>query len=168
MHTHTQANSDLLGWCTLICSVGGTLILDFLLKTGTLSQQLLHIPELTEEAIAPLIDPADHQNIPKAVKLLQSIVSILSLPTSDLDPTEGKVVEMITFIGVILQSLVEPFTNVELSLTEQLEHLSTYTHLSFVMFHLHRTSFSSNQLYADCQAMIKSAYFSVAKQQLLD
>src|SRR5258705_2505488 len=75
---------------------------------------------------------------------------------------------MLTLLGTILKSLVEPFTNIDCSLTEQLESLSAYAHLSFVMFRLHGTSFTSNQLYADCQIMIKNTYFCVAKQQLLD
>lgn len=120
------------------------------------------------EAIALLVDPADHQNVPKAVRLLQSITALGDLPSKHLNPTEQKANQMLTLLGRIHHFLVDPFFNVHLTLKEQMTSLATYAHLSFAMFKMHGTSFSSNQLYADCQSMIKNAFFCVAKQQCMN
>jgi hypothetical protein len=138
------------------------------LDKGNLARHLLRLPDMAAEAVATLIDPADHQNVPKAVKLLRAIISLSNLPSVDLNPTEQKANRMLKLLGIMLQSLVEPFVNVNMSLSEQLTCLSTYAFLAFTMFRLHGISFSSNQLYTDSQSMIKNAYFCVRKQQCLD
>jgi hypothetical protein len=65
-------------------------------------------------------------------------------------------------------SVVTPFTDPTQSLSEQLESLAMTTHLIFVLYHNHGTSFISGQLFHDLQAMIKNLYFCIAKQQILD
>ncbi|KZP34121.1 hypothetical protein FIBSPDRAFT_990558, partial [Athelia psychrophila] len=153
---------------SLIRSGGGIALRDLLLDKNYLAQHLLRIPGTSVESVALLIDPSDHQDVPKAVRLLEAIISLAELPTTDLNPTDMKANRLLTLLGVMLHSLITPSTNVNLNLQEQMTRLATYAHLSFAMFRLHGTSFSSNQLYADCQAMIKNAFFCVAKQQLLD
>lgn len=153
---------------SLIRSGGGIALRDLLLDKNYLAQHLLRIPGTSVESVALLIDPSDHQDVPKAVRLLEAIISLAELPTTNLNPTDMKANRLLTLLGVMLHSLITPSTNVNLNLQEQMTRLATYAHLSFAMFRLHGTSFSSNQLYADCQAMIKNAFFCVAKQQLLD
>src|ERR1700736_4002840 len=131
-------------------------------------EHLLWIPNMTQEAVMILINSADHQNIPKAVASLQSIVSISKLLSDQLKPTQQKSTHMLTLLDITLQLLMEPFTDVNMTFTGQIQSLSTYAHLSFTMFWLHGTSFFSNQLYADSQMMIKNTFFCLAKQQILD
>ena len=55
-----------------------------------------------------------------------------------------------------------------MSLAEQLTSLLKYTHVAFVLYGKHATSFTTSQLYADSQAVVKDIFFCVAKQQVLD
>lgn len=128
----------------------------------------MKLSDMTTETVAYLVDPADHQNVPKAVRLLRAVISLSDLDREQLDPTRKKDHCMIKLLGTMLESLLEPFLDVSMSLSEQMTKLSTYAHLSFAMFHLHGSDFSSSQLYADGQIAIKSLHFSVCKQQLLD
>ncbi|KAJ6613650.1 hypothetical protein B0H10DRAFT_2270890, partial [Mycena sp. CBHHK59/15] len=115
-----------------------------------------------------LIDPSDHQNVPKAVLLLEAIIRLHSEPADDLDPTMLKGHKAIGLLAEVLHSLLTPFVNVELTLSEQVTRLAKYAHLVVPIFHRHKTSFMSNQLYADSQTMIKHLLFCIAKKKVLD
>ncbi|KAJ7724821.1 hypothetical protein DFH07DRAFT_758857 [Mycena maculata] len=154
--------------CTLLRSVEGILIGDVVLNRVMFAQHLLRIEGVTLEAINNLIDPSDHQNVPKAVELLEAIIRLYSEPVTDLDPTMLKGHKAIGLLAEVLHSLLTPFVDVELSLSEQVTRLSKYAHLIVPIFRRHRTSFMSNQLYADSQTMIKNIVFCIAKQKVLD
>ncbi|KII84375.1 hypothetical protein PLICRDRAFT_701936 [Plicaturopsis crispa FD-325 SS-3] len=155
-------------FCTLIRTRDGIVIGDFVLNSETLTVHLLRIEGMTLPAVRSLINPADHQNVPMAVRLLQSLKAISLLPIDDLNPTQRKAHSAIELLSEMLSALVEPFVDVHLSLEEQLAKVSKYAHIAFVMFRKHGTNFMSNQLYADSQTMVKNLYFCVAKQQELD
>ncbi|KAH7918505.1 hypothetical protein BV22DRAFT_993081, partial [Leucogyrophana mollusca] len=117
-----------------------------------------------------LLSQGDAQNVPRAVKLLRNIAMLQALgpATSQYNPTKRKLYGALKVLGVLCESLVEPFFNIKMSLKEQLKSLSTYAHLSFTLYRQHTTSFMSNQLYGDTQAMIKNIFFTVAKQRCFD
>lgn len=123
---------------------------------------------MTRETVAELVNPEDPQDVPRAVALMQAPITLSKLPSVELHPKEQKDSRALALLGVMLSSLLEPFIKIEMSLQKQLTSLSAYAFLSFATFKLHVTSFSSNQLYADCQSMIKNAYFCVRKQQCMD
>ncbi|KAF8330041.1 uncharacterized protein EI90DRAFT_3124859 [Cantharellus anzutake] len=65
----------------------------------------------------------------------------------------------------LVQWLIFPYINVELSLHEQLKYLSAAAHVAYVFFtHENmRSSYIPATLYRDIQIMVKNAYFCVAK-----
>ena len=62
-----------------------------------------------------------------------------------------------------------PYLNIDLSLREQLEYLSTAAHICLALF-THdsaHTKFMPSQLYGDIMIMIKNVYFCVAKVKVM-
>jgi hypothetical protein len=43
----------------------------------------------------------------------------------------------ITLLSHVIESILMPFINTKLSLSEQVHHLSCYSHLAFTIFHVH-------------------------------
>lgn len=66
-------------------SVKGTIILSFVINRAIFSELLKACPNYTPESIESLVDPADHQNVPRAVRLLQAIVVLGKINASKLD-----------------------------------------------------------------------------------
>ncbi|KAJ6616227.1 hypothetical protein B0H10DRAFT_1765396, partial [Mycena sp. CBHHK59/15] len=121
--------------------------------------------------VAILVDPADHQNVPRAYKLLRAVISLgaegIPAPSS-LSPTERSTHRAFALAGEMWKSFLDSFTVPELSLSQRLESLSKFAHMAFAFYRMHGSSFLSNQLYGDLQALVKSAFFCVARQQELD
>jgi len=59
--------------------------------------------------------------------------------------------------------MVFPYLCVELSLSEQIEHLSATAHLALILYRLAGKEFIPTNLYIDLMIMIKNAIFSIAK-----
>ncbi|KAJ7737778.1 hypothetical protein DFH07DRAFT_752914 [Mycena maculata] len=154
--------------CTLLRGTEGILIGDVVINRVMLTQHLLRIDGLTLEAINTLIDPLDHQNVSKSVQLLEAIIRLQSEPVTELDPTMLKGHKAISLLAEILHSLLTPFIDMGLTLSEQVTRLAKYAHLVVPIFRRHKTSFMPSQLYADSQTMIKNIVFSIAKQKILD
>ncbi|KAE9392002.1 hypothetical protein BT96DRAFT_771543, partial [Gymnopus androsaceus JB14] len=76
--------------------------------------------------------------------------------------------QALKIIGFMWSNLIQAFINPDLSLTEQLEKLSVYTHTSFVLYCQHGSSLISPQLYYDSQSLVKASYFYVIHQTALD
>ena len=62
--------------------------------------------------------------------------------------------------------MLEAYTNVHLSLHQQLVHLSATAHWTLAFYEKERGRGMPSQLYFDTMTMIKNAYFCVAKTQL--
>jgi hypothetical protein len=62
--------------------------------------------------------------------------------------------------------MVFPFLCVDLSLSEQLEHLSAAAHLALVLYNLKGPEFIPTNLFLDLLLMIKNAFFCVAKSKI--
>ncbi|THU76543.1 hypothetical protein K435DRAFT_704632, partial [Dendrothele bispora CBS 962.96] len=107
------------------------------------------------------------QDVPRAVKLLLSVADLKNLNTFDCSPAEKKIITSISLLAEMFHSLLEPFINPELSLSQQLEHLSKFGHICCALFLKNGTDYMSNQLYGDLQCMPKNAIFTVSKAKLL-
>lgn len=151
----------------MLRSILGIIIGETILDKENLSKYLLRVPGLSTETVADLVNPEDPQDVPRAVALMQALIKLSKLPSTGLNPKEQKDTGALVLLGVMLSSLLEPFIDTNMTLTTQMTSLATYAFISFAIFKLHGTSFSSNQLYADCQTMIKNAYFCVRKQQCM-
>jgi hypothetical protein len=64
--------------------------------------------------------------------------------------------------------MVFPYLCVDLSLSEQIEHLSTAAHLAIILYSLASNDFIPTNLYIDLMIMIKNILFCVAKVKVND
>ncbi|KAG2126020.1 hypothetical protein DEU56DRAFT_743256 [Suillus clintonianus] len=138
--------------------------------SAVLARYLAWLPEQDESSITKLLNPDDPQDVPRAVELMQAIISLSKLKVDTISGDVGMCADMaaIKALGAILESLLLPFIDITLSLQEQVAHLSRYAHLTFTFFRLHQSSFMPHVLYYDSQTMVKNACFCIAKQQKLD
>jgi hypothetical protein len=96
---------------------------------------------------------------------------IWTLPriTTSTKPGAKEARESLWVLGKLLYHVVFPYLCVELSLVEQLEHLSAASHLSLVLFYqANGKPFLPTELYINLQLMIKNAYFCIAKSKIDD
>ena len=133
-----------------------------------LRSHLAQLPGTTSSKVEALIDPADKQNVPKAVALIQSLDRLKTLDTSHYTPSQTNEHQALIAVSEVLSSFVDPFTVVTMSLSDQLILLSKYAHAAFAFYSKHSTDFMTSALYADSQAIVKDIFFCVAKQKLLD
>ncbi|KAI0368714.1 hypothetical protein BV20DRAFT_947389 [Pilatotrama ljubarskyi] len=123
---------------------------------------------MSAEKARLLLDPADKQNVPKAVSLLQSMLKQEdNVPQSGL-PSRAHRQRILTFLARVLGAFLLPFISVNMNLSEQLRSLVTYTHLIAVLWIHHGTRFMTGALFADSQAIIKNILITVARLQLVD
>ena len=123
---------------------------------------------MSEKKACQLLDPADKQNVPKAVSLLQAICDLRQFPLGSLLPSEAADLHRFHFLGEVISSFLFPFTDVTLSLEQQIISLVRYAHLICACWIRHGSAFMTGALYADTQATVKNIIFSLAKQQILD
>ena len=133
-----------------------------------LRSHLVQLPHIDSSSVESLIDPADKQNVPKAVNLIQSINQLKHLNTYGHSPSQISEHRSLVVIGEIFSSFVDAFTTASMCLSDQLILLSKYAHAIFAVYSRHSTDFMTSALYADSQAIVKDVYFCVAKQKLLN
>ncbi|KIK40925.1 hypothetical protein CY34DRAFT_24572 [Suillus luteus UH-Slu-Lm8-n1] len=160
-----------IGWCTLLCNCKGMkLVHGHSINSAVLARYLLWLPDQDETSILKLLNPDDPQDVPCAIELMQAIIALSKnkFDTATLCVGECADIAAIKVLGAILESILLPFIDITLSLHQQIAHLSRYTHLIFMFFHLHHSTFMPHMLYYDSQTMVKNACFCIAKQQKLD
>jgi len=115
-----------------------------------------------------VLNPTDKQDVVLAYRLLKDI---WTLPPADPDTSNQLYIdvrEALRLYGQLCYHLVFPYLCTELSLAEQLEHLSAAAHLLLVLY-VHedaRSHFIPTPLFVDIGIMIKNAFFCVAKAKL--
>ena len=92
-------------------------------------EHLTDLPDMTVEKAYQLLDPADKQNVPKAVTLLQNLLQLKDLPPP-LNPTVKIKRHAIVFVADMLGYFLRPFISVDMTLSEQVECLATYSFLA--------------------------------------
>ncbi|KAI0763211.1 hypothetical protein BC629DRAFT_1651952 [Irpex lacteus] len=107
----------------------------------------------------------DKQNVPLAQGLL-SAVAALPLAGKEESPLYRESRRALRVLGFFYGHALSPYTDVRLSLGEQLEHLSALAHLALGLYSQYKGGFVPVQLYFDIMTTIKAAYFSVAKAQV--
>jgi hypothetical protein len=139
-----------------------------------LVRYLVWLPAYDEAAVTKLLHPDDPQDVPRAVALMQAIIEFstsqhhVTNNSFSLDIDTHANLASISLLGALFESILLPFIEVSLTLSEQFQYLSRYAHLAFSFFHAHRHSFMSYQLYYDTQTLVKNAAFCLVKQQTLD
>jgi hypothetical protein len=132
---------------------------DIAINRFILEEYLTLLPNQTRESIRKLLNPADPQDVPRAVELIRAVADLRSLDISKFNPSQMKTVSALQLIGALFHSMIEPFVNPNMSLTQQFQHLSAYAHMALVLYRCNSSSFMSNQLYADSQVMVKNTFF---------
>ncbi|KAJ6518572.1 hypothetical protein DFH09DRAFT_1098400 [Mycena vulgaris] len=157
-------------WCTLVCSAVGIVVKNICVNRDLLLVWLERLPDhdWTETSMHALLDPSDAQDVPRAIKLLLCIVEIGELDPEDFDPSEMAEFEAFCILAELFDALLQPFINTTLSLSEQIESLVKFSHLLCALYLQNGTSFMSNQLYGDLQAMVKNAILMVPKTRLIN
>jgi len=128
---------------------------------------LNQLENMTPEQAEILLNPADKQNVPKAVNLLQSLFDLAGKQINA-TPALVQCVRQIVFLIKVLSHFLFPFIKVNMSLSEQVRSLSTYAHLITALYLKHNMGFLTSALFADSQAIVKNIIFIVARLQLID
>ncbi|KAI4519147.1 hypothetical protein K525DRAFT_206789, partial [Schizophyllum commune Loenen D] len=159
-----------VGLCTLLCSQHGLVVEGVFINKPLLSVWLEKLTDYdwSETSIHALLNPKDAQDVPRAIKLLSRVAELRHIDRETLTPSECVVHDSLSLLGEAFHSLLEPYINRTLSLSQQVTHLVKAAHLFCALYHTPTTKFISNQLYGDIQCMIKNAVFCVAKSQVLD
>ncbi|KAG1731439.1 hypothetical protein EDD22DRAFT_982574 [Suillus occidentalis] len=151
--------------CTLIRSPSGIVLNNgCIINSMMLACYLVWLPAYDEAAVMKLLHPDDPQDVPCAVELILAIIH--NLFSMDIDTHAD--LKSITLLSVLIESFLTPFINTMLSLFDQIQYLSRYSHIAFTFFHAHQRSFMSYQLYYDTQTAVKNIIFCCKKQQILD
>ena len=156
------------GFATLLRAREGILVNKSIVNKNHLRSHLIRLPHIDSNSVEALIDPADKQNVPKAVTLIQSLGKLKSVDISGCSPSQASEYRSLVIVGEIFCSFINPFTITTTTLSDQLISLSKYAHAAFAVYSKHSTDFMTSALYADSQAVVKDIYFCVAKQKLLD
>lgn len=123
------------------------------------------------EHVNAILNPEDLQDVKLAFDLLRDIWTLPSLPEipppgEQPNPGFQKGREALLTLGRLLYHTVYAYLCVDLSLSEQLEHLSAAAHLAFVLYKLGGKAFLPTLLYVDIIIMIKNVFFCVAKAKV--
>ncbi|KAL0945720.1 hypothetical protein HGRIS_014867 [Hohenbuehelia grisea] len=108
---------------------------------------LERLPNQTAESVRILIDAADHQNVPRALKLFQAIDKLDSLDRVAMDPFHEKVLMSIMVLHEVINCFLQP---------------SPCIRSPPPPWHV------VHQQPADIQGIVKTVFFYVTKQKTLD
>ncbi|KAJ7105296.1 hypothetical protein C8R44DRAFT_834477 [Mycena epipterygia] len=115
------------------------------------------LPEQDEKSVHnPNTD--DPMDVPRAIDLVEAIVSLRDVEPPAKNVELAATLDSIRLLGYVFENLLVPFITPSVSLSEQIKMLSTYAHLSFVLFREYHLDFMSNQLYGDTQTTIKTLF----------
>jgi len=154
-------------FATLLQSATGLMLGDNHIGSEDIIKHFTELPDMTQEKAYQLLDPADKQNVPKAVTLLQSLLQLKDLPQPLLPGAHSKH-RAILFLAEMLGYFLRPFISVNMTLSEQVECLATYSFLTAGAQIKHGTSCMTGALYADSQATVRNIIFTIACLQEMD
>lgn len=114
------------------------------------------------------MNPADAQDVPRAIEFIDAIDEIASLPTAGCSLADEHDAKIIGVIGEMFSAFMDAFICPDWCLTQQVTALSKFSHTSFALFRRHGVNFMPNQLYGDMQLTVKNVIMCIAKQKELD
>lgn len=128
-----------------------------------------HLPStgMDTQRINAIVSPNDKQDVKLAYDLLSSIAVLL--PAQDNDPPAvHNTRNSLRLLGEVYTHLLEAYTNINLDLHDQLQHLSSAAHLIMAIYSSDKGGSMPSQTYFDWMTTIKNVYFCVAKTQIDD
>ncbi|KAH9928182.1 uncharacterized protein B0H18DRAFT_857228, partial [Fomitopsis serialis] len=150
-------------FATLLRGAAGVLVADYHVTPTLLRQKFTAVLGYKDSKLTSLFDHKDHQNVPVAVALLQSLKSLAKADNFAREAENRPLV----LLGMFAGYLVEPFITPTLSLSEQLTKLSAAAHLLCLLYRRNRTAFCPGQWYYDVQTFIKNIFWTTARMKLL-
>lgn len=157
------------GFATLLRNPNGIMVRDSPILSHNVFEHLQALPSMSTSTMQQLLDPADKQNVPKAVHLLQLLLSLDSkqatLPTS---PSQTHRWRMLVFVMKTLGHFLLPFISTTYTLSRQLHSLATYAHLAAAMWIRHGSSIMTGALYANSQAIVCNIFITTLRLQAVD
>jgi hypothetical protein len=148
---------------TLLHSKGVTI--EGALITAAVLRRHLRSTQLSEESISTLLSASDRQNVKLAYDLLSAIADLPCHLESD-SPTFRVTRTSLRLLGAVYAHFLETYTNINLSLHEQLVHLSAAAHLILAIYSKDKGGSMPAELYYDMMTTVKNVYFCVGKTQL--
>jgi hypothetical protein len=155
-------------FATMIRPSLGILLGDMALHYDDFLFALKIMDKLSESQARELLNPADKQNVPKAVNLLQTLMEQSGVQPNDANPARLHRLKRVHLLVQILSFFLQPFIDVDMALSEQIRSLSTYSHLITALYRKSRTSFMNSALFADSQSIVKNIIFTTARLQIID
>ncbi|KAE9389483.1 hypothetical protein BT96DRAFT_946828 [Gymnopus androsaceus JB14] len=138
------------------------IMIDGFLITPSVARAHLSAAGHSSVHLQSVFEPEDKQDVTLAYSLLSAIWSLSKIPKKSTPAfIQGRA--SLQIFGKLCYHLIYPYICVDLSLTEQLNHLSAAAHLALAL-HVHNNlgrKFLPNQLYIDIMIMVKNAYFCV-------
>ena len=136
--------------------------------TRTLIGKHLKDNGLADTHVNHVLDPTDKQDVVLAYGLLKDLWDLPPADPLSSTPTYIKSREALRTYGDLSYHLIFPYICVDLSLSEQLEHLSAAAHivLALYVFDDARSLFIPTPLFVDIGIMVKNAHFCVAKAKV--
>lgn len=133
-------------------------LLRFHLKENQVSTHRLDYP----------LNPHDRQNVPLCYSLLKEVWSLPDPSPSD-KPSFVAARRALQLLGTLFRHIVVPFIQINVSLHEQLSHLSAAAHLA--TFQVYTVNGAKNKAlqsltFRDIILLVKNAYFCVAKTKV--
>ncbi|KAF5366588.1 hypothetical protein D9758_008958 [Tetrapyrgos nigripes] len=117
--------------------------------------------------IGSIFKPDDLQDVPLAYQLHRDLWALPTIPPDNPNPRFHEERSAIRLIGTLFyEFLLLPYICVELSLSEQLKHLSAAVFLLLVLYRQSGKRFIPTLLYQDLMITIKNVFFCVAKAKV--
>ena len=146
-------------------------------KMGTLvnsmhiTSALLHF-HLKENNVSTLrldylLNPHDRQNIPLCYSLLKEVWSLRDPSPSD-KPSFVAARRALQLLGTLFHHIIVPFIQINLSLHEQLSHLSAAAHFATFLYTINGAKNKALQslTFQDIILLVKNAYFCATKTKV--
>ena len=114
------------------------------------------------------LDPTDKQDVVLAYNLLKDLWCLAPADPQSNSQPYLEVREALRLYGQLSYHLILPYICVDISLSEQLEHLSTAVHLILALY-VHddaKSAFIPTALFVDIGIMVKNVFFCVAKAKI--
>ncbi|KAI0258117.1 hypothetical protein BC834DRAFT_836446, partial [Gloeopeniophorella convolvens] len=146
----------------------GSLVLGVWITPALLRRHLLDSGH-TLAHVQSVLNPADKQDVELAYRLERDIWSLKSLAEdASKDAAYAQTRDTLCAFGSLCYHLIFPYICVDLSLSEQLGHLSSAAHLAMALYTFEdaKSRFLPNALYIDIMIMIKNVFFCVAKAKV--
>ena len=124
---------------------------------------------LSADHIRSVFNPDDKQDVKMALDMLKDIWSLPRVSES-INSNRGFLEnrEALWILGKFLFHLVFPYICIDLSLSEQVEHLSAASHLALALYKQAGKEFIPTGLYIDLMIMVKNVIFCIAKAKIDD